>query len=98
MSRKPPGFDVQVRRSGASAHMGREGELDLASAPRVQRTVEPLCAHGVDRLILDLRGVRFIDSSGLNLLLRLDAGARADGYELALVHGDRNVRRLFELT
>jgi anti-sigma B factor antagonist len=98
MSRKPQDFDVEVRRSGATAHIVLEGELDLESVPAVERLLERLREDQARHLVLDLRGLRFIDSSGLNLLLQLDAAARADGFDLSLVQGGRHVQHVFELT
>jgi anti-sigma B factor antagonist len=98
MSRRRTDFDIDVRLLAVTAHIKLMGELDLESVPEVQRTLEPLERDGVRRLVLDLRDLRFIDSSGLNLLLQLDARGRDGGPELAVIHGGEPVRRIFELT
>jgi anti-sigma B factor antagonist len=74
------------------------GELDLGTVGAVERAVQELHAQAVRSVVLDLRELTFIDSSGLRLLLRLDADARANGFDFALVEGDGPVRRLLELT
>ena len=74
------------------------GEVDMATAPVVQEHLTELMAAGFRQVTLDLRGVRFLDSSGLRMILEWDARSRADGFSFALVAGPPNVQRLFELT
>ena len=74
------------------------GELDLATADRLADEVRELRAAGFREVLLDLRHVSFLDSSGLRMLLSLRSDARRDGHELRLVPGPREVQRIFELT
>ena len=53
---------------------------------------------GLNQVVLDLRGVRFIDSTGLRLILELDAAARADSHQLRMIRGSDVVHRIFEVT
>jgi anti-anti-sigma factor len=53
---------------------------------------------GVKHLTLDLRGVCFLDSTGLRMILEWDARSRADGFAFSLVAGPPTVQRLFDLT
>lgn len=50
------------------------------------------------RVVVDLSGLAFIDSSGLRMLLLADARAREHGYELVLLAGAESVQRVFEMT
>jgi anti-anti-sigma factor len=59
--------------------------------------VSDALAGGADVVALDLRDVTFIDSTGLQALVRLDDLARAGRRALAIVEGPA-VRRLLELT
>jgi anti-anti-sigma factor len=45
------------------------GELDLATVPMVDEQLSELSSAGFTRLVLDLRSVRFLDSTGLRMLL-----------------------------
>ncbi len=73
------------------------GELDLATAPALERAVHH--AHAGGRLmVLDLRGVSFCDSTGLHLILRASRRARDEGRRLVIVRGSEQVQRLFALT
>jgi anti-sigma B factor antagonist len=75
------------------------GELDMATAPSVEERLEQL--NGGDppgRLVLDLRGLRFIDSTGLSLLMNADNRARKAGRRVTIVSGTGAPRRLLETT
>lgn len=75
-----------------------EGDLDLSTVDRVEREVAGLRAGGFDHIVLDLRHVGFLDSSGLRLLLSLRNTAKRTGHALTLIPGSREVQRVFELT
>jgi len=45
------------------------GEVDMSNADVLRQTVEPIAESDVERLIFDLGGLEFIDSSGLTVLL-----------------------------
>jgi anti-anti-sigma factor len=93
----PPSFEVEVRHARATAHVVIRGELDLASAPELQRALDGLHGRGVRHIILDLRELEFIDSTGLTIIYRLDQLARQDGFNAAFVRGGPNVQRVFDL-
>jgi len=91
-----PSFDVAVDRAGGRLLAAPSGELDLATAPLL---IAALRAHdGCERVVIDLRGLSFMDSSGLRLLVSEHARAQAEGYELQLVRGGPEVARLLRLT
>ena len=70
------------------------GEFDLATADRFSARTERLLAEGYERLVLDLRQLTFMDSSGLRAIVRLNA----DAARLQVIDGPDNVRRLFTIT
>jgi anti-sigma B factor antagonist len=73
------------------------GELDLATAPSARERIADLTANGAD-LVLDLRGLIFIDSTGLRLVLQLAGQSAQDGWNLSLIPGPSVVQRVFALT
>jgi len=73
------------------------GELDLATVALLQEQLDR-AIRGRGAVVIDLSGLRFIDSSGLRMLLRAERQLRASGEQLVLVYGSRAVRRAFELT
>jgi anti-sigma B factor antagonist len=76
------------------------GELDLASAPVLERELRDAEATGPTRLVIDLAGLAFMDSTGLQALLRARERANnTDGpHQLVLRRAPHQVQRVFELT
>ena len=91
-------FRIDVEPSRESVRVAPVGELDIATVERLQAEVVRLRESGFARIVLDLRRVRFIDSTGLRLVLELDAAARADSHNLDVVRGPDVVHRIFEVT
>lgn len=75
------------------------GELDLATAPRLCAALDAARAHRVRRLVVDLTGVAFCDSTGLRALMGASTELRHAGGRLAVaVLPDGAVARLFDIT
>lgn len=91
-------FRIEVEPSRDVVRVVPVGELDLATADKLRQEVERLHDAGFNRLVLDLRRLRFMDSTGLRLVLEIDAGSRNDGWDFSLVRGPEAVQRLFEVT
>ena len=91
-------FRIDVEPSRDSVRVAPVGELDIATVDKLRAEVERLRESGFSQLVLDLRGVRFLDSTGLRLVLELDAAATADSQELQIIRGSAVVQRIFEVT
>jgi len=91
-------FAIRVQPEREAVHVSPVGELDIATVGALRGEVEELIAAGFGRVVIDLRGLRFIGCAGLKLLRALDVAARRDGWGLALIQGPAAVRRLFALT
>ena len=64
-------ISASVNRSEGMATVVVSGEIDLASGPTVDKAIhDAVTADGVDTVVVDLSAVRFLDSSGISLLLR----------------------------
>ena len=74
------------------------GELDLESAPELDRQLRELEEAKPARLLIDLSGLEFMDSTGLAVMVRAARSARDNGHRLSLRPGPTQVQRLFELT
>jgi len=74
------------------------GSLDMATASVLEQRLEALRDAGFRRLIVDLGGLSFMDSTGLKLALKWDGAARQDGFEIVFAPGPPEVQRVFELT
>jgi anti-sigma B factor antagonist len=94
----PPPLRVDVWPEGDVVHVCPAGEIDLDTVSQVRDRLDELRAAGFKRLILDLRAVTFLDSTGIRLVLETGASARADGFEFGLIEGPAKVQRAFEIT
>lgn len=70
----------------------------MMSAPALMRALEDAAAPDVELIVVDLRGVDFMDSTGLHAVLQAAQHAVEAGRRFALVRGSHQVQRLFELT
>ena len=80
---RPQPFAVDVRRRDDVAIVQPHGELDLATVETLRAALDGV--ENAGRLVLDLRGLSFIDSTGLRLLVALHQRAQRDGFQLTLV-------------
>jgi anti-sigma B factor antagonist len=67
----PAAFEVAVEPAREVVRVKPVGELDLATVSVLEDQVRELLAVGFEQLIIDLRGLSFMDVSGLRLLLSL---------------------------
>lgn len=74
------------------------GEADLLGAPQIEAALKDAAAGESQLVIVDLRELTFIDSSGLQALATGHELCRSRGHELRIVRGPANVQRLFDLT
>jgi anti-sigma B factor antagonist len=91
-------LDVQHDVSESPSTVRLSGELDISTAAALERVLAELQApDGPARIVVDLRGLRFMDSTGLRLLVTADLRLRGEGRELALIPGPESVHRVFRL-
>jgi anti-sigma B factor antagonist len=88
-------FEVDVQRSGDAATVRPRGELDLATISELRGALDGL--ESFAHLVLDLRRLSFVDSSGLHLLVELSQKAQRDGFELTLIAPQPPVDRAIRL-
>ena len=74
------------------------GEIDFATAPRLRDTLLKPVMDGQTRVVADLAGVEFLDSTGLGVLVAVLKRARSLGGDLALVVTSQRIRAVFEVT
>lgn len=94
-----PNLDFETTRNGTVAVVAPTGELDLSGAAVLEAELERLAVDPeLAAVVLDLRGLEFMDSSGLRLVVLADMRAREAGRRFALVRGGETVHRVFEIT
>lgn len=90
-------FRVNVSEGNKVVAMSLGGELDIATAPRLESELRRVEGGRPSVLVIDLRQLSFIDSTGLRLLIGADARAREDERRVAFVPGPGSVHRVFQL-
>jgi anti-sigma B factor antagonist len=92
-----PQFTVQRKTFGTTEEIVVQGELDIASAPDLRATVATAICSGPERIVIDLRHVTFIDSTGISVLLRLRSRAIAGQIDMIVVRPTGDADRIFEI-
>ena len=90
-------FRVEVEPDRDVVRVCPIGEIDLSTVGEVRARLDELRSAGFRRLILDLRGATFLDSTGVRLALDAHTSAVADGTGFAIVPGPPAVQRTFEV-
>ncbi|MBV8219866.1 MAG: STAS domain-containing protein [Solirubrobacterales bacterium] len=93
----PDGFEVTSEREGSQMVIRVVGEIDLATAPHLQRHIDAAQADDVSSVVLDIDGVTFIDSTGVRLVITAQSHARAARQDFALRRVPSHIRRLLAL-
>ncbi len=88
-------FSVEVDSGPDGSVVAPRGELDVATQGELRTVLERQVARGA--VTLDLSGLRFLDTSGLRLILETAEAARRDGFAFAVLPGIPAVQRLFEV-
>jgi anti-sigma B factor antagonist len=92
------GFELTVQQMGTGAVSVRlRGSLDLAYAYRFDDEVRHAERGASSCLVLDLRGLDFVDSAGIARILAVRRRARRAGRRLVLVRGSNAVQRFLQL-
>lgn len=91
-------FSVEEHRQGGASVLTVSGELDLRTAPELERRLDEAFTSGAELVIVDLRQVEFMDSSGLRVMLTAHQRAQDSRRRFALVRGAEQVERVLQLT
>ena len=92
--RREPAFVLDLTMDGAYAVVRAEGELDVASVPRVQSAIRH-AAHRSPRVVADLRAVEFMDSFALAALIALQRESEQSAWTLHCIAG-QGIQRLLD--
>lgn len=87
-------LDVQTHHLGDTDVVLPAGELDLATAPGLAAA---LTATVAPRVILDLRRLTFIDSSGIGMIIKFQRHFAVEGVHFGVVKGGDQVQRAFTI-
>jgi anti-anti-sigma factor len=91
-------FSVTVSSDGDKATVALRGELDLSGVDRAREAIEEAEESGASLVVLDLSALDFMDSTGLEVVLRAARRAHDTGRRLIVQRPSRYVKRLLEMT
>jgi anti-sigma B factor antagonist len=92
-------LDVESRQTDTGVTvLAPSGRLDVTGAPALKEAVSEAMKNGQARLIIDLEGVSFVDSSGLGSVVTALKQARSSKGDLRLAAPNQQVRVVLELT
>ncbi|TCL64210.1 SpoIIAA-like anti-anti-sigma regulatory factor [Hydrogenispora ethanolica] len=91
---------IETERIGTNLVVELDGELDLETSPAFRTVVEDRLTQydTIKHLILDLKKVNFIDSSGLGVILGRFKRLSQQGGKLSAINVSPPIRRIFELS
>jgi anti-anti-sigma factor len=92
--RQVPGFGIEVVPARERVVLVLTGELDLDTAAQLQTALDEVRGNGFDQIVVDLRAVTFLDSTGVELLMREEQ--KGGGFSIA--YRDGPVKRILEIT
>jgi anti-anti-sigma factor len=95
---RPGELTISSEREGDVHVIALSGELDLATADELEQELLRVEATDAESIVVDLAGLRFMDSTGVRVMITADTRSRADSQRLALLRGPDAVQRVFELT
>jgi anti-anti-sigma factor len=90
-------LELHTEKSGGTVTMRLAGEIDLSQASRFHDELERAEALEPEILIVDLRGLTFMDSTGLRMLLGMRRSCEEAGRRLAIIRGQQQVQDLFRV-
>jgi len=90
-------LELESRPSSDATIVVVRGEIDMATAPQVRDVLNQLVDAGAARIVLDCRGLDFLDSSGIGVLIAVSKRLGDDG-KLRIEAPQAHVRKVLELT
>ena len=93
----PSQFQIDVHPERMVVRVAPAGELDVSSSSLLADQLAELRDSGFDRIVLDLRGLTFMDSTGIALILAEDRSARDNGHSFSLIGGSPAIQRVLEI-
>lgn len=97
----PPGLEFAIssrRLTNGTWVVAASGEVDLYTAPELERALAGPLAEGATQLVVDLSEATFVDSTALHVFLGAARQLDREAGELIVVVPDPNIRKVFEIT
>ncbi len=94
---EPASLRVDVHPERTVVRVAPAGELHLGTAELLAQQLRELRESGFEQIVLDLRKLTFVDSTGVALIMAEDRCARGNGHDLTLISGPPPIQRVLEL-
>ena len=91
-------LEIAVSETGGVRLLRLTGELDMAGVNQLERLLTPDQTPEGATFVIDMRGLSFIDSSGLRALIMADERVRDEGGRFIVVRGPDRVNEILEMT
>ena len=95
---RPSAFSIEPAPLLKAPGVQVRGEVDLGTAPALTAALDTAIRASLGAFVIDLGDVTFLDSSGMNVLLRARASLGREDRDLVIVCPPGAPRRIFELT
>ena len=87
---------IEQKKDGSRLTVALEGRLDTTTAPELETALKP-ALNGITELVLDLKGLEYISSAGLRVLLSAQKTMNRQG-EMKIAHVNDTIMEIFEVT
>jgi anti-sigma B factor antagonist len=92
-------MNLKTTEDGRVTILTLDGDLVIGEPESTfKRTITRLIEEGKVHLLVDLKGVGFLDSSGLGALVRALTNSQKEGGQTKLLHAGPQIRKLLEMT
>jgi anti-sigma B factor antagonist len=95
---EPVALTVSTRNDPACSIVAVSGDVDISTSPDLREALAGVLAAGARAIVVDMSGVRFIDSTGLGVLVGTYTSVRNAGGRLALVNDHAAVLKVLSIT
>lgn len=91
-------FLIEVQRTDGHVRIVLAGELDIATHGEAESVLRDAQDGTAGTVVVDLRQLSFMDSTGLRLLVQAEQRAHESGHRLVIIRGPEPVHRVLEIT
>ena len=91
-------MQIKVDEKNGISIFRMEGDIDINTSPGMKKSFDKAISEKKDRIIINLKGVEYVDSSGLATLVEILKNLRGYGGKLKLTNLSPKVMGLFEIT
>jgi anti-anti-sigma factor len=95
---QPGELEIRHTAQGSSHRLTLAGELDVATAARLEVAVTGLCAGTASEIVLDLSELAFLDSTGFRAILSAKERCQESGCEFLMTRAREPVQRVFDVS